>query len=99
MQTQLRPCISQLTRQSHSLEIFTRVLEFLGYNLTRHSKLADLSFYAIIPSRTVLRLLQDDAISLNPSPSGSLTTSLGVSSTWLPAAPRYIWAIAASHCD
>ena len=35
MQTRLRLCISQLTRQSHSLEMFASVLEFLDYNLTR----------------------------------------------------------------
>lgn len=34
MRTRLRLCISQLTRQSHSLEMFASVLEFLGYNLT-----------------------------------------------------------------
>ena len=44
MQTRPRPCISQLTRQSHSLEMFAGVLEFLGYNLTRHSKLAGSQF-------------------------------------------------------
>ena len=33
MQTRRRPCILQLTRQSHSLEMFAGVLEFLGYNL------------------------------------------------------------------
>src|SRR5205807_3670061 len=35
MQMRLRRCILQLTRQSHSLEMLTSILEFLGYNLTR----------------------------------------------------------------
>ena len=35
MQTRLRLCILPLTRQSHSLEMFASVLEFLGDNLTR----------------------------------------------------------------
>jgi len=38
MQTRLRLCISHLTRQSHSLEMFASVLEFFGHPARRSTR-------------------------------------------------------------
>jgi hypothetical protein len=73
MQTRLRLCISQLTRQSHSLEMFASVLEFLGYNITRleeHGRRLVVPLYAFTLMRALAKKIDTSPwakqVSLHP---------------------------------